>query len=379
VDEHRTPGQLITALLNERGWDQNVLGIVLGLSQPNVSRIISGRKKIDPQLAIALSEVFSVDAAEFLRLQQAYDLGVARLTSIPDEGRSSRAAIFGTLPVAEMAKRGWIDPDSTKDGALVEKELARFFGVSSAADVVSVLEPHAAKKTDAESPATATQIAWIRRVRQIASGMVVQGKYSPDNLRGALPKLSDLLLSAEEARNAPRFLAEAGVRFVIVQSLKSSKIDGVTLWLDDRSPVIGMSLRFDRIDNFWFVLRHEIEHVLHGHGRAAPLVDSDLELAGDGSNAHVPDEERIANTAASSFCVSQQALENFIARKAPLFAERDLLGFARIQQIHPGLVAGQIRRRVDRYDLFTKHLVKIKSIVAPCAIADGWGDVAPVV
>ena len=42
--------------------------------------------------------------------------------------------------------------------------------------------------------------------------------------------------------------------------------------------MIGMSLRFDRIDNFWLVLRHEIEHVLCGHGKLDPIIDVDVEM-----------------------------------------------------------------------------------------------------
>ncbi|MFX8692489.1 hypothetical protein ABTM44_18400, partial [Acinetobacter baumannii] len=78
--------------------------------------------------------------------------------------------------------------------------------------------------------------------------------------------MAEMREAPEETRNVPRLLQEAGVRFVIVEGLPGSKIDGVCFWLDDKSPVIGMSLRFDRIDNFWFVLRHECAHVLHGHG-----------------------------------------------------------------------------------------------------------------
>jgi HTH-type transcriptional regulator/antitoxin HigA len=45
--------------------------------------------------------------------------------------------------------------------------------------------------------------------------------------------------------------------------------------------------------------------------------------------------------------------------------------------VHPGLIAGQLRRRLNRYDRFGNHLVKVRSIIAPNAITDGWGNVAP--
>jgi HTH-type transcriptional regulator/antitoxin HigA len=65
-------------------------------------------------------------------------------------------------------------------------------------------------------------------------------------------------------------------------------------------------------------------------------------------------------------------------RKAPLFLERDVLGFANTLKIHPGLIAGQLQRHTSRYELLRNHLVKIRSIVTPNAMVDGWGDVAPV-
>jgi HTH-type transcriptional regulator/antitoxin HigA len=71
-------------------------------------------------------------------------------------------------------------------------------------------------------------------------------------------------------------------------------------------------------------------------------------------------------------------LDAFLARKAPFFSERDLIGFSRILKVHPGIVAGQLQRRTKRYDRFRDHLVKVREIIAPTAIKDGWGDIAPV-
>ena len=54
-----------------------------------------------------------------------------------------------------------------------------------------------------------------------------------------------------------------------------------------------MSLRFDRIDNVWFVLWHEIEHVLRRHGRQTPIVDSELEAENGSPDGDLPEEERV--------------------------------------------------------------------------------------
>jgi len=216
-------------------------------------------------------------------------------------------------------------------------------------------------------------------VREIASEMVVP-RYSPAAARAAIAELKELRVSAESIRKAPRILTECGIRYVIVESLSGSKIDGVCFWLNPTSPVIGMSLRFDRIDNFWFVLRHECEHVLQGHGQASAsgMLDVDLEGEKAGVGEGLDEEERVANQAAADFCVPQSSLDAFVARKAPFFAERDIIGFSRTLGIHPGLLAGQLQRRTKCYNRFRDHLVKIRSIVAPSATVDGWGDVVPV-
>jgi HTH-type transcriptional regulator/antitoxin HigA len=371
----RTPGQLIKALLEAKGWTQRVLAIVAGVDESVIARMAADKRAVDAEMALTLGEVFGVPPEQFLQLQTTYALAMARIVSRPDPGRANRSHLFGDLPIAEMIKRGWLDVADARDIPKVETELMRFFGVKSVDEIETL--PHAAKKTVVSTIATPPQIAWINRVRQITSEMLV-ARYSPANVRHAIASLQGLLSAAEEARKVPKILAEAGIRFVIVESLPSAKIDGVCFWLNDFEPVVGMSMRYDRIDNFWFVLRHEMEHVLQRHGHDSVMLDTELEGDKAGCGATVSEEERVANEAAAEFCVSSKSLQSFIARKAPLFAERDIVGFARTLRIHPGLVAGQLQHKTGRYDRFKNHIVKVRSIVAPNAIVDGWGDVAPV-
>ena len=316
-----------------------------------------------------------MDAARFLALQKDIDLATARLVARPDPGRAARAQLFAGLPIAEMIKRGWLETEDVRDIPKVEAALAKFFRVSDVSDI-EVL-PHAAKKTAVMEGTTPAQLAWLYRVRQIASEMLV-AEYSAFGAKRAVERLKTLILSAEEARKVPRILAESGIRFVLVESLAGSKIDGVCFWLDERSPVIGMSMRHDRIDNFWFVLRHELEHVIQRHGLDRISIDAELEGERAGTGDGVLEEERIANFAGAEFCVPKKSMDAFIARKAPYFAEKDIRSFASVLKVHPGLVAGQLQHRTGRYDRFRDHLVKIRSVVAPGAAVDGWGDIAPV-
>lgn len=370
----KTPGQLVRHLLEERGWSQAVLAAVLGVSQPIVSGILSGKRRVDGEMALALNEVFGTPAEEFAQLQAAFELATARVTSHPQPERARRAQLFAQLPVSEMIERGWIEVKNPRNAAEVELAVTTFFGVGDPNEIVAA--PHAAKRSDAGHGVTPVQMAWIHRVRSIARNMLVP-TYSTDALCQAIDRLAELRISAEGIRHVPRILMEAGVRFLIVEALPGSKIDGVCLWLDKRSPVIALSMRFDRIDNFWFVLRHECEHVLRGHGLEVPALDAELEGARAGIGADVDADERVANEAASSFCVPRATMQQFIDRKAPLFAERDVLAFAKYLKIHPGLVAGQLQHLTNRYDRFRAHLTAVRCIVLPNVLHDGWGDVVP--
>jgi HTH-type transcriptional regulator / antitoxin HigA len=371
-EQFRTPGQLIESMLRERGWSNRVLSAVLEIEESGVSKVIANKKAVTPEIAIALEEVFGVPAERFLAIQRDFDLKAARIVVAPNPARAARAKVFSGLPIAELIKRNWLDVEDARDVQGVEDAVKRFFGVSDLDEIERL--PHAAKRSDSTtSDSLMLQLAWLYRVRQIAKGLLAQ-PFSAPRVPSLLSKLKPLLSAPEEARHVPRLLNEHGIRFLCVEALRGSKIDGVCFWLNERSPVIALTMRFDRMDNFWFVLRHELEHVILRHGLAQPKLDLALE-----SRNEIDEEERLANLAASDFCAPSARIASFIARKAPLFPERDFLGLANVLRVHPGLVAGQIQFSTGRYDLFRGHIAKIRDCVLPSAIVDGWGDVAPIV
>jgi HTH-type transcriptional regulator / antitoxin HigA len=357
------PGVYIKEEMDERGWSQRDLAFILGCSEQTINPILNGKRAISPDMAKAFGVAFDVPAEFFANLQQAYDLAQART---PDPSVATRRIMQSAYPVREMIKRGWIEQT---DATMLELQLRKFFE-----DQEVPYMAHAAKRTSYEERAIpAPQLAWLFRVRQIARSISVP-RYSEKNLRSALSDLLHLMYSPDETRHVPRILMESGVKFVLVEKLPNAKIDGVCFWLDD-TPVIGMSLQHDRIDNFWFVLRHEIEHVLRGHGKEQDMIDLDLES----TPVSISAEERTANEAASDFCAPTDKLESFLIRKKPFYYEKDVIAFARVLQRHPGIVVGQIRRRLERWDYLTRHLVKVRQHVLPGAIADGWGQVIPVI
>ena len=374
-EEYKSPGQLVSALLAERGWTKRTLAIISGMDESIVSKTTSNVRKVDAETAIIFEEVFGIPAERFLSLQKTYDLAIARIESTPNPKRQMRAELIGKLPISAMISRGWLDAKAVKDIDNVEESLLRFFQANRLEDIETL--PHASKKTEVSIAATPAQLAWLYRVKTLASEMLV-ARYSPASVKSAILKIKTLIHSAEELRKVPRILAEAGIRFVIVEALPSTKIDGVCFWLDENSPVIGMTMRFDRIDNFVFVLRHELEHVQNRDGLKQMMLDVDIN---SGEAAQVTKElieqEAKANAAASEFCVPKKMMDAFISRKAPVFAKRDIIGLARMLKVHAGLVAGQLQFRTQKYHLARDQLVTVRSIVTPNAVTDGWGDVAP--
>lgn len=157
------------------------------------------------------------------------------------------------FPVRELVKRGWVK--DSPDVAELEREIFAFYGIGAVDEQPEMAM--AAKRSTYATPLSRTQQAWVIRLRRIAEAVVV-GPYRETTLRECLPDLQRLTQDPEEIRDAARILAECGVRLVIVEPLPGGKIDGVCLWLNEKSPVIGLSLRLDRIDNVWFVLRHEL-------------------------------------------------------------------------------------------------------------------------
>src|ERR1700716_2199203 len=105
ISEYRTPGQCIAAALAAKGWTQRVLAIVLGLDETGINKLIADKRPVTAEMALALEGVLGVAAQDLLDLQSSYDLHRARYAARPDPARSTRAQLFGELPVAEMIRR----------------------------------------------------------------------------------------------------------------------------------------------------------------------------------------------------------------------------------------------------------------------------------
>jgi HTH-type transcriptional regulator/antitoxin HigA len=363
--ENISPGEYLRQVLDKRGWTQADLASILGRDVNGISDIVTGKRSITIETARGLADAFETTVELWLNLEQSYRLSLLKGT---DANVARRARLYSLAPITEMIRRGWIEPSNSPD--ILESQLLRFYGCNSL-DEITQQPIHAARKsTSYSSELTPAQRAWLARAKQLA-GPVYAAKFMTKNVPDAVSQLQRLLHEPREIRHIPRILAEAGIRLVIVQPLTNTRIDGACLWVGD-SPVIALSMRFDRIDSFWFTLFHELDHCY----KPFTSLDSDMDSVQAGSDK--PKEEREADEFAQMHLVRKEALDNFIARKSPIYSSTDIIAFAKTMKVHPGIVVGQLQyRRELNWSKFRKLLVSVRDDIIASALTDGWGIVVP--
>jgi len=362
------PGEFLSDELEARNWTQTEFAEIIGRPTRLINEICLGKKSITPETAIQLADGLGTSPELWMNLESQF-----QLSKVPSTNNiiKRKADLHGKFPVREMTKRGWVEKSDNID--ILEKQFFDYFEINSIQEQPTLR--HAAKKTS-YSDISMLQLAWLFRAKKIARDQIVP-KFNKNDLTGSLDQLKTLMSAPEEARHIIKILNKCGVRFVIVEAFPGSKIDGACFWLSASEPVVVMSTRFDRIDNFWFVLRHELEHIIQGDGKDGnPIIDEDV---GNTPKSSLPKSEIVANNAAANFCVSKADLENYIARVNPYyFATKRVLGFAARLMVHPGIVVGQLHNHFGEHKYLRSYLVKVRHIVTESTPYDGWGNIYPV-
>ncbi len=354
------PGEFLREELEARGWSQADFADILGRPPRLINEIIAGKRRISPETANGIAAALDTTPEFWLNLEAAYQLG--RLKNRDSDTVSRRAKLYGYAPVKEMVRRGWIEPSDSV--AVLEQQVFDFFEIASF-DEELVFFFAARKSTSYDDALTPGQKAWLARAKKMARAVSV-GPYSVEKLDAAITQLQGLLHVPQEIRHVPRVLADAGVKFVILEALANTRIDGACLWVDEM-PVIAMSLRYDRIDCFWFTLMHELAHLLANDGR----LDVDLEAHRD--EGEKPESERRADQFAGEHLVPKQKLDGFIARVRPLYSATRIEAFAQTVGVHPGIVVGQLQHRGEvAWANFRRTLVPIREFITGAALTDGW-------
>ncbi|MBI3910661.1 MAG: HigA family addiction module antidote protein [Armatimonadetes bacterium] len=342
------PGEILREELDERGWTQREFAEILGKPLQAVNEILAAKKAITPDTALALSAALGTSAELWVNLQANYDLALAR-SRAQDEGVSRRAALRDALreaaPYKEMMKRGWIKTATVLDE--IEAELRRFFGGDAPAPSLALQTQ--LKRTLTRSPDPAALAAWLRRVELLAQEQNAAA-YDERRLAHLAPTLPRLSIRKEGPDRLLATLAEHGVRVVIERHLPRTYVDGAAFWLDTRSPVVALSLRYDRLDCFWFVVLHELTHILrHRHaGDGGSFLDDGLL---DGGQTDPLEEE--ANRTAADWLIPQEEY----ARLQPPYSSAKVLSFATQIGVHPAIVVGRLHHDGKLPHTHMRHLI----------------------
>ena len=366
------PGSYLEEELVNRGWARKDLAEIIGKPANDISLIITGKRSITPETAILLGDAFGTGPEYWMNLETAYQLSQ---TASAKSAVSERAAIYRRYPVRELVKRGWIE--ATQDVEELSRQLLAFYRKGSLNDPFDVYCA-ARKSTSYEVNNNPSQDAWLARARNLSESVQVYSDYSKSKWKICKTKLKKLMQEPEEIRHVPRTLAESGIRLVIVEKLDTTtKIDGACFWLGEKKdqPVIAMSLRYDRIDNFWFTLFHECSHVTNDEGKDRPIIDEDLM---SDVSIDKPICEIRADEDAARWCIEPSEVESFIARTHPYFVEWKVQAFANLQHVHPGIAVGQLHHRFSKtgrglpHSHLRKLLVKVRKYLTEAAMTDGF-------
>jgi HTH-type transcriptional regulator/antitoxin HigA len=323
--------------------------IAQGLSQSDLAM----KLQMKPQ-QIQRYEATQYQGANLARLTEianALDVKVAE--TFENRSATSSGSIFAwsdsgdvswsRFPLKEMQKRGWfsLQPKETLIDA------ARNFFLSNAGpQFASAL--HRKKVRSGNSPNEYALLAWQARILGNARRLQAADRINTFAYDDTwLKELVALTADDSGPQLARDLLAEHGIALVIERHLPGTYLDGAAMLADSGNPVIGLTLRYDRLDNFWFVLLHELGHVfLH-------LFDSlkydffdeederpadNLELEADRFALNMLIPEAVWNQCLSRFALTVEAVRNDATR----------LG------IHPSIIAGRIRKERNNYTILSE-------------------------
>lgn len=319
--------------MQELGWKQTDLIPFIG-TRSRVSEILNRKRPLTVGMIRALAVGLGMSADTLVGINESEQL-------------SSQKTQFNwkNFPIKEMVARGWIKKVSSNSNFSTEEVIKQFlsdtgveFGAAAFRRTIS---------GDALSPVSKYALeAWLARVIQKGrEKKSVLGKFdleafSPSFLR----ELAQLSWFDQGPNLAVEFLEKNGIAVVIEPHLKGTLLDGAALKDNDGIPIIGLTLRYDRLDHFWFTLLHEVTHIWKHVTGSETFLD----------NLETTTEDRReveANRIAREAFIPRIAWKRSDAYLHPSMDAIDKL--SRDLKIHPAIIAGRIRREQENYTLFT--------------------------
>lgn len=327
------PGVILRDELEAREWTQKDFARITGRPEKTISAIIQSKKEITPATAIEFAAALGTSPDFWNNLQANFNLHTA-LQKPAENDIKRKARIYSLVPVDELIHRGYLK--ATEKLEELEKQVCDFLGIPSIDETpVFGANFRVCRNKNLDRP---SQIAWLRIIEKKAQTVKV-ALFDFERFKKSINEIKGFTANAGDCAKAAGFLANLGVKLVFERAFKITHIDGAVFYMEG-APVIGMTLRLDRLDNFWFTLLHETGHIIKNHKTC--YID---ELTGTAGNEmrELP-EEKAANEWAAHALLSDTEFADYVKRTKPYFSRSSIETFAVSQGVPPAIVLGRLQR-----------------------------------
>jgi HTH-type transcriptional regulator/antitoxin HigA len=312
-------------------------------TRAKVSEVLSGKRPLTMQMARALHA----------------NLGIPADVLLQQPGGELPNVLEGIdwkrFPLAEMAKRCWIEkrPNLLDHAEGIMRDLIARAGGEHVLPA-ALYRKNDQARTNAKTDPYALK-AWCWEVLARANATRVRASYETGTVDVEfLRKVARLSWSAEGPRLAREFLGKHGIPLVCLEHLPRTYLDGAALQLTDGTPVVGLTLRYDRLDNFWFCLFHELAHIGRhmGNTRQEAFID-DLSLRDVEGVRRDPKEDE-ADEWAENGLIPKAVWESSRVKESP--SPLAVMELAQQLEINPAIIAGRVRHETRNFRLLSQFV-----------------------
>jgi HTH-type transcriptional regulator/antitoxin HigA len=253
------PGAFIKEELKARNWRQEDLAEIIGMSLKSINQVIKNKQAITVETAQLLSKAFGQSPQFWLALDANY-----RLRLKQDKKRAKRvdllANIFKYMPIKELIKKHWLRKYKTPDD--LKKQVQLFWSKNSLDFkwLETVQLPNLRKSSAYNQFNLFYAYTWFNMAKQCAK-MYQTGTYRKKGLQKIVNNFASYSRKKTGTKTIIKDLNSTGVKFFVLSHLQKTYLDGASFY-DNGNPVIAYTMRYNRVDNFWFTLAHETAHIL---------------------------------------------------------------------------------------------------------------------
>ncbi|MBI3776229.1 MAG: ImmA/IrrE family metallo-endopeptidase [Gammaproteobacteria bacterium] len=190
-------------------------------------------------------------------------------------------------------------------------------------------------------------LAWRMCVIKKARAIERTHEFKPSAITPKwLQHLAKLSAFDDGPKLAKEHLARHGIALVIEPHFQKTFLDGAAM-LDGKHPIVALTLRHDRLDNFWFALLHELVHVGWHLTERTPFFSDDLD-----NHSKLDNIEKEADEIATEALIPADAWAKSAVRST--HSGSDARALAHKLGIHPSIVAGRVRHETRNYRILTQ-------------------------